>query len=396
MKLSNFTRLTGLLLVAGFFYSCGSSQANIDELLANKNYEQALTEISSRLEEDEAQPGLYIQRAQINATLARETDPELRADFYTRTSADFEAANIYGASDSQLEKIDSLRQQYWKFEHNEGLRVSDNEDIEERYHRAEIFFSNALILREDAVSTYKNIAIAQYNQGKIDEAIQSFKSALNHQDEESPEIYENLGFLYLEKGDAEQAAFYYELADKNIEKDQNLAFGLINAYIANGNNERAIELLEALVDEQPDNARLRNVYGTQLYEITSEIVEDLKQAYTEQDTVLAEQILFEVEGMADEAETQLIEAFKRDTANTAYLESLAVFYNNLSAQHLSLLEVAFEKDQDKIREKASTLIDFAIDYYERLLQTAPENEVYTKKLETLKTLKERQISSASE
>ena len=83
MIISQLTRLTAILPVAGFFYSCGSQQANVDTLLAENKFEQAITEIDNRLAENPDQPGLYIQRAQINATLAQQSDPEIRADFYT-------------------------------------------------------------------------------------------------------------------------------------------------------------------------------------------------------------------------------------------------------------------------------------------------------------------------
>lgn len=389
MTISTFTRLTGLLLVAGFFYSCGSTKVNIDELLANNNYQQAITEIDRRLAENPSQPALYIQRGEINATLARESDPEIRSEFYTNTSEDFSLAIEYGATESQLSEIDSLRQQYWKFEHNAGLRISDNKAVSEPYQRASIHFQNALILRPDAVSSYKNLSIAQFNLGDIDDAINTLEKSLDYADEELPNIYENLGYLHLEKGNPEQAANYYELANKNMEEDLNVAFGLINAYISNGNSEKAANILEKLVDENPQNANLRNVYGTQLYEITSDILDALKQAYIANDSVLVDQILFEAEGMGDEAETQLIEAFRRDTANTEYLESLAVFYNNLSAQYLSLLPEAFEEDQENIKKKAYTLINFAIDYYKKLVAIDPNNEEYNTKLNVLEQLQQR-------
>lgn len=394
MTISNFTRLTGLLLVAGFFISCSTSQVNIDELLANNKYQEAITEIDNRLAENPEQPSLYIQKATINADLAHQADPELRAEFYENTAGNFELAVEYGADASQVSVIDSLRQQYWKKEHNAGLRISENEDISERYQRAAIHFQNALILREDAVSSYKNLSIAQFNVGDLDDAIQTLETALNYTDEDPVEIYENLGYLYLEKGDPEQAASYYEQANTNMQEDMNLAFGLINAYISEGNSEQAADMLENLVAEYPNNANLRNVYGTQLYQITSGILQDLKQAYSSNDTMLVEQIKFEAEGMGDEAETQLIEAFKRDTSNTEYLESLAVFYNNLSAQYLSLLPVAFENDRASLESKAYTLINFAIDYYEKLVVIDPNNEEYTSKLSVLKTLKTRKTASA--
>ncbi len=394
MTISNFTRLTGLLLVAGFFISCSTSKVNIDELLANNKYQEAITEIDNRLAENPEQPSLYIQKATINADLAQQADPELRAEFYENTTDNFESAIEFGADDSQVSTIDSLRQQYWKKEHNAGLRISENEDISDRYQRAAIHFQNALILREDAISSYKNLSIAQFNVGALDDAIQTLETALNYADEDPVEIYENLGYLHLEKGDPEQAAAYYEQANTNMQEDMNLAFGLINAYISNGNSEEAADMLENLVAEYPNNANLRNVYGTQLYQITSGILQDLKSAYANNDTMLVEQIKFEAEGMGDEAETQLIEAFKRDTSNTEYLESLAVFYNNLSAQYLSLLPEAFENDRDSLESKAYTLINFAIDYYEKLVVIDPNNEEYTSKLSVLKTLKNRKTASA--
>ena len=394
MTISNFTRLTGLLLVAGFFISCSTPKVNIDELLANNNYQEAIDEIDKRLTENPEQPKLYIQKAKINANLAQQADPELRAEFYSNTTDNFELAMEYGADDSQVSVIDSLRQQYWKKEHNAGLRVSENEAISERYQRAAIHFQNALILREDAISSYKNLSVAQFNLGNLDDAIETLETALEYDVEEPSEIYENLGYLYLEKGNPEQATYYYEQANTNLQEDLNLSFGLINAYISNGSSEKAANMLEGLVTEYPNNANLRNVYGTQLYQITSGILQDLKQAYSNNDSVLVEQIKFEAEGMGDEAETQLIEAFKRDTSNTEYVESLAVFYNNLSAQYLSLLPVAFENDRAELRSKAYTLIDFAIDYYEKLVVTDPNNEEYTDKLSVLKTLKNRSTASA--
>jgi Flp pilus assembly protein TadD len=393
MIISNFTRFAGLLLVTGFFISCSSSRVSIDELLANNNYQQAINEIDTQLTENPSQPSLYIQKGRINASLAHDAEPELRAEFYYNTVENFALAVEYDADNSQLSVIDSLRQQYWKDEHNAGLRITDNEAVSERYQRAAIYFKNALILREDAVSSYKNLSVAQFNLGNLDEAISTLETALEYAEEEPTDIYENLGYLYLEKGDPEQSAYYYELANTNMQEDPNLAFGLINAYISNGNNEAAANMLESLVKENPNNANLRNVYGTQLYQITSGIMEDLKSAYINQDTVLVEQILFEAEGMGDEAETQLIEAFRRDTSNTEYLESLAVFYNNLSAQYLSLLPVAFESDRSKLETKAYNLINFAIDYYEKLVAIDTNNEEYNQKLGVLKSLKNRKTAS---
>ncbi|MDZ7805520.1 MAG: tetratricopeptide repeat protein [Gracilimonas sp.] len=387
MNISHITRLAGLLLVAGFFISCGSSKVNIDQLLADNNYDQALAEIDNRLAEDPGQPDLYIKRAEITAEMAQEVNPELRKDHYNRIISDFKSSEEMGANGSQLATIDSLSQQYWKTEHNSGLRIFENSDGTNVYETAKSHFLNALIIRPDAVSSYKNLAVAEFNLGNIDAAITSLEKAIDNTNEPSAELYENLGYLYLEKGNPAVAAEYYEMANTDMSEDINLAYGLVNAYISNSNHEAAASMLETLVEEYPDNANLRNVYGTQLYEITSEIMADLKKAYADNNTSMANQIKMEAVGMGEEAETQLIEAFKRDTSNTEYLESLAVFYNNLAANYLSIEKVAFDDDKPELRSRANRLIDFATDYYGRLNEMDPNNRDYTSKLTTLNKLK---------
>lgn len=395
MKLSTLTRFTGLLLVAGFFISCGSTNVNIDQLVADKNYDQALSEIDNQLTDNPNQPELYIMRAEITAEMAQEAQPEFRKDYYNRIISDFNTSADMGANEQQIAVIDSLTQQYWKTEHNSGLRVFENNDGNNAHETAKSHFENALIIRPNAISTYKDLAVAQFNLGELDAAINSLEKALDYSDEPSADLYENLGYLYLEKGNPDKAASYYEMANTNMSEDLNLAFGLVNAYISNGNHEEASSMLESLVQEYPDNANLRNVYGTQLYEITSDILEDLKMAYTENDEMLAGQIKLEAIGMGEEAETQLIEAFKRDTTNTEYLESLAVFYNNTAAKYLAAQKVAFDADKNELRERANRLIDLAINYYTRLDDQNPNNREYSSKLATLKKLKNNQNTAAT-
>ncbi|MEX0721609.1 MAG: tetratricopeptide repeat protein [Balneolaceae bacterium] len=392
MNISFMTRFAGLILVAGFFYSCGSTQPNIDELVQNNQYERALIQLDEMIERNPDQPELYIQRGEISALLARELNPEERTPLYSDTAEDFNTAEEYGATDAQKSSIDSLRQQLWKDEHNEGLRASERED-DDQYQIAETHFTNAILLRSGAMSSYQNLAIALFNQGKVDEAIESLHTALNFTDDPPVALYEFLGYLYLEKGDPDEASQYYELANKNLADNLNIAFGLINAYIAAGNSEKAAELLEPMVENNPQNADLRNVYGTQLYEITAQIMDDLKIAYQENDSALVEQLQLEAEGIGEQAEIQLVEAYKRDTLNTEYLESLAVFYNNLSGQYFSMLDVAFDSDEKELKEKALTLIDFAIEYYTKLVEADPNNDVYNSKLNVLKNLKQNQSTS---
>ncbi|MEP0009375.1 MAG: hypothetical protein ABJF72_09285, partial [Balneola sp.] len=95
----------------------------------------------------------------------------------------------------------------------------------------------------------------------------------------------------------------------------------------------------------------------------------------------------EIEGVSENAENELIKAYQMDSSNLEFVESLAVFYNNMSGNYFSIYQVAFQGDKDTIEAKALSLTDFAITYYEKLQELNP-NSSYSEKIENLKKLKE--------
>lgn len=391
MKYSYLTRLTGLLL-AGLLFSCTPSKVNIDELIASSNYTEAINELDLRIQQQPQNPSLYLQRAEVSLQAAAHLPPGERYGLYTQSVEDLNTAGGNGAREYELVQVDSLMNSAWTKEHNAGLAVSETIDADELNLAAQ-HFANAIILRPDALNSYQNLAVVQFNLGEVDAAISTLMSALNFLENPPVSIYENLGYLYLEKGNPEQSIHYYELANKNVEEDINLAFGLVNAYIAKGNTAEATTLLEQLTQKNPENANLRNVYGTQLYNVTASILDDLANAYEMGDSLLADQLELEAEGVGEEAEMQLQEAFKRDTLHSDYIESLAVFYNNLAGKYLTVSEAAFASHKNKYEQKALKLIDFAIDYYTRLESIKPNDEAIKNQLSSLKNLKQNRTES---
>lgn len=395
MKISQFTRLAGLVLLAGFFYSCSTTNTNINQLIGNKEYSRALNALDNQIQQNPQDAELYLQRAKVTAELALQEEPQNRLHFYSQTAEDLNAVAEYSNSEHILSKADSLRQQFWKEEHNAGLRLSKSEEESEIAVAIE-HLNNALQINPRAISSYQNLSYLYFNNGNLESAIATLQDALNNLENPPVTIYENLGYLYMEQGNASEAIHFYEMANEQIDDNLNLTFGLINAYISEGNNVRAVELLEPLVIEHPHNAKIRNVYGTQLYEMTAGVLSDLRDAYEAQDSLHVEQLLVEAEAIGEEAEANLQEAFKRDTLHFEYIESLAVFYNNLAGQYFILNEVAFENHKQDLQQKALSLVDFAIEYYERLEAIEPANEQIINKLNSLKRLKENRSAGTTD
>lgn len=198
--------------------------------------------------------------------------------------------------------------------------------------------------------------------------------------------------MHLQNSNAEQAIFYYELANTNITTNTNIYFGLVNIYIDNEEREEAIDLLQKLDNEIPNDARIKNVYGTQLFFITEGVLNDLSDAYITNDLTMVDQIKFEAEGVGEQAEEELISAYELESTNQEYIQSLAVFYNNLTGMYLSLAEIAPDEDATNYSNKAEILVGLAIQYYELLASINPGDTEISSSIEMLKQLQSNRFS----
>lgn len=384
--------MAGLVLVIGFFFACGPSKPDVDTLINTGEYDAALTRIQEQLNEQPGQPGLLQQRGEIYGLKAMSLPPAERTSSYTEMVRSFEESNGYGADSSMVAEMNSTQNRYWTQEHNAGTAAYAGDESEQDLALAEAHFQNATNLRPGEVNSYISLATTQYAAGQLDKAIETLNTAKNMISEVPPRLYENLGFLYLQEGNAEQSVFYYELASKNIIQSKNIAFGLVNTYISTGNTESAIELLRPLSEAYPEDAEIHNVYGTQLYLLTEQIISDLQDAYINKDTLLADQIRFEAEGIGEQAEEQLLQAYSRDTTQTEYLQSLAIFYNNMTGNYLALAEIAFDDQAESMEVKAATLLNLALEYYTKLDNLVPNDPRIINTIRSLEQLKEARFT----
>lgn len=281
---------------------------------------------------------------------------------------------------------DSLLNSYWESEQNMGLNSYQNES-DSSLILAISHFDNAILLLPNKTESYKSLSIAQYNNGDIDQAISTLERAESIGSTDS-EVFESLGFLHLEKGNANQSISNYRKANQDPIKNKNIAFGLVNAYISQDNITESIAFLSDLVEEYPTDEKLHNVYGTQLYKQASMLFPRLLQAYQRNDTTTAMNLKVEVIGISEQAENELVEAYRMNSTNIEFIESLAVFYNNMSGNYFSVLNDTFQSDKQEIRNKALSLTDFAITYYSKLLESDPQNSNYNSKIENLNKLKD--------
>ena len=126
-------------------------------------------------------------------------------------------------------------------------------------------FENAIILNETEPTAYLSKSVILYSTNNLDAALETLNQAEEKLTTKSEKLYEYLGFLHLQNSNAEEATYYYELAKTNIISNKNIAFGLVNIYISNGELQKAIDLLLDLNNEIPNDAGINNVLGTQFF-----------------------------------------------------------------------------------------------------------------------------------
>ncbi len=388
MKYKSFTRLASIILAFGFFFACSSSSPSIDTYVDDGRFAEALVEIDKQLETNPDQPELYIQKGEILITIAESEAVEDRSTYYQEAVDTFREAEFQGVSESQSEFIEETLYNAWINELNTGTEIYENDRAE----AALFHFDNAIILNPTESTAYLSKSVAQYNSNNLDDAIETLNEARGTLVDVPDKLYEYLGFLHLQNSNAEQAIFYYELANTDITSNKNIAFGLVNIYILNRERERAIDLLQDLNNQIPNDARIKNVYGTQLFFITEGVLNDLSDAYITNDLTMVDQLKFEAEGVGEQAEEELISAYELASTNQEYIQSLAVFYNNLTGMYLSLAEIAPDEDATTYSNKAETLVGLAIQYYELLASLNPGDSEITSSIEMLKQLQSNRFS----
>lgn len=348
-------------------------------------YEEALAKLETEISKKPSAE-LYFQKGSVHGLIAKQETPQNRSDAYQSMKSSFDSVSVYTESENMYnQKADSLINNYWEDEYTSGLAEYESSQ-ENNLELSIAHFQNAVLLRPENIEGHKSLSIAFYNNNSIDEAISTLELIANDGNGDT-EIYESLGFLYLEKGYPAKSAEFYMQANKNPVENKNIAYGLVNAYISQSNNDAASELLEKLVTEYPNDAKLHNVYGTQLYMNVADLFGSLNTAFTRNDSSSANNLLVEIEGSLEKSERMLTKAYQLENTNSEYIESLAVFYNNMSGNYFSVHSNAQENMKNEIKNKALSLTDFAINYYSILSESSPQNSGYTSKLENLNSLK---------
>lgn len=375
-----------IIVALGFFLGCSNTLKTVESLVQEQAYFQALKELEEGLEKRPENEQLWLEQGRIHLIYSETDEPIQRTYHYKTAYFSFEEAQRLGVDSTQKAEIDNLLQRYWTQEHNAGIRALESGEYDDRLRDASSHLRNAVELKPNEISSYIALSNSYYSAAKIKLAFKTLRDSEENLDTPNAQIYEKLGFLSLEQGDIEESITFYQRSIE-IADNKNAAFGLVNAYILSGESLMAVELLSSLLERYPNDTEINHVYGVQLNIVLDGYLTQLHQAYKDDNSKEVERLREAIDLMMEGAEGQLTQAYQNDISNTAFVESLAIFYNNLTSKYLEMLEVAYTEHVNPMSDSAAEYLDKAITYYKRMQQLRPNDPEYTQKAQNLGELR---------
>lgn len=257
--------LTGLLLLGA---GCGGDPnvegAKLALTLNEVDYEEYLTKLDESIAADPTNAEAYSVKGQLLQKQAEEIrDPEQHVAIIEQMVDAYNKALEIEPENATV--IQKMREAYVN-EFQLGIQAFNRgRDDESAYGQAVTFFQSTSMIQPDSSGPYVNQAYALINAGRQEDAIAPFEMALAKGEGEA-DTYLLLSNIYQSMEEHGKAIALLEKSRELYPEREDLQSQLLNAYIADGQMDRAMRDYSAAVQREPDNKLYRYNYGTLLLE----------------------------------------------------------------------------------------------------------------------------------
>lgn len=375
------TRMVSLVLTFGIFFGISCSVLDNNRSDKPPSYQQELNNqirtLNEQIVENPDNSDLKIQKANLLMELAEShANPSDRYPIYQNLyELSLESSNM---EEPDVEHLDEIINRAWSSEQNSGvqlLQATRNAEDVNSYYDILAHFDNAIVLQPDNLVTYNLMATTFYENGSINNAIDTLERAFEWSNSSDNTIREKLAYLYLESGRTDEAINVYESLLASEPDNDHLTHGLTNAYMISNRHEDAIDRLTALVEQYPTRIYYREALASQLYyrfeEQTIGYLNDsgeISNSITISDLISQ---LDEIHSIFDELNTN-------SPSNEESIFRMATFYKNSAGQLLQLATNQSVPDEQAVNlnQLADFYLENAITHWERLADMNPGNLEY--------------------
>ncbi len=396
---------------------CSSTSPLVEKAETNitgKNYEAAITAAEQLIQKKPNNPlGYYYLGVALGQKAQAQEPPSEGAPLFKRMNEAFQQAKELASqleeAPEQINRIDNVQTGFWRLAYNKGVTLIQNDSLrstfEQPFERSLAFLNNAVIIQPEHAINYQAIAIVSGTLQEYAQAAEAQKKYLNRADSVSVRNHLVLAQYYRRADMPEEALqALLKTQEKYPQNTKVLAF-LADAYTQLGNYEKAITLVEELVERNPENpqyhlslgsrilissSKLQDKYEAnvdqifrlqrKLSDVSGSEAQQIKQqieALRQENTELAQ----EIRRLQDRAEEQfkLVLQYRPDDAQ-AY-NNLGVVYQNRAALYYDLRNLATTRaEAEKYDRLADDLLREAMNYYEHAVQLDPDNKEYWRSL----------------
>lgn len=282
-----------IFLFAGFLWGCETTSPLVNDVqvqLLTGNYDEALQLVDNAIAEDENNYIAHYYKGYVLSAQAEALeDPRDRQEYYERARTSYDRAKeIMESLEEQPEEYQELEDtvtSYWADEFNAGVNILNDDSLRaatpEPNYTAIAHFENAATIQPDSALTYQVMSSAYFNEEDMENAVRTYETAMDMLENPVADDYEYMVGILLVNENYDRAIAYAEEA-MEMYPDENIFIQLLaDAYLQSGQRDEAIELVEGLIAEEPDNPQYRRVLGTQVYQIVSELNDQVSDHYEE-------------------------------------------------------------------------------------------------------------------
>lgn len=400
----NIQSLFAVILVGLVLASCESENPLITPIknsITITNYQAAVDYADSALMKEPENATAYYYRAvalgqlaQTNAdiTARKSTYEEMRENFMT-------AREIYSTQEepaSESNDITNAILEFWSVEHNEGITYATDDSVmamvDEPLGLAIAHLENAVTINPDSVLSWDVLAQIYYMDEQPAKAAEAITTAIALQDIPAALDYDRLASYYFLSEEPAKAVTAIEeglkLYPDSVSLVQKLADGLFQLE----RSEEAMEVMQQLIDSEPENPLYRLVVGTRIYQrvlaLSDQYAKNNDQLFelrrndgSEEEIAALEEedkrLLERIDELTATAEEALQAAAELDPTNASVFNTLGILYQNKSAALFEQRNATDDNDEAaRLDELAKEELRVAMEYYEKAAELEPENQNY--------------------
>ncbi|MDR9417921.1 tetratricopeptide repeat protein [Gracilimonas sp.] len=398
------------ILLAGVLTSCNSTSPIIEEAQLNiytQNFDSAYASLDRYIEQNPDNGLGYYYKALANSehgfTIQPPSDRKpIYRDFRENITTSRDLFSQMEEAPSESGEVDNLVLNTWGREHNAALPYAIDDSVmatvDEPLKRAVAHLENAVIINPDSTLSYDVLSQIHFMDNNYEAAAEVLEQSMELKDPPPAEDYDRISVYYAQSGNPEKAVDILETGLELYPDSVSLTQKLADNYMNVGERGKAIDVLEGLIEDDPQNAQYRLVLGTVLLSITESLTSSISDKYEEiydlknqmrnasdEEAENIEQQLAEIQeeidneteeinGLNDRAEEALMETIRLRPNDEQAHNALGVLYQNKAALIFAERNNADDLERvNELDEIANGFLTDAMEYYEKTVELNPEN-----------------------